>query len=102
MLPSNLDIAKMTEKNTLNSITIYTTNYCPYCVKAKRLLEQKGLSYLEINIENDLKLREEMVAKASGKKTVPQIFIGNLYIGGCDDLHELEKQGKLDELIKIK
>ncbi len=88
------------QQSQLNNIVIYTTNYCPYCVKAKKLLEQKGLSYQEINVENDDKLRQELVVKASGKKTVPQIFIGELHVGGCDDLHELESTGELDKLVK--
>jgi glutaredoxin 3 len=79
-------------------ITIYTTTYCPYCVRAKDLLKRKGHSFTEINAEDD-KAREEMVAKAGGRRTVPQIFIGGNHIGGCDDLYALDREGKLDPLL---
>lgn len=80
-------------------VIIYTTNVCPYCVKAKALLQRKGVKYDEINVNSD-EIREEMITKAGGRKTVPQIFIGDRHIGGCDDLYELENQKKLDELLK--
>ncbi len=83
----------------MKNIIIYTTSYCPYCVRAKNLLTRKGASYEEINVENDGELREAMVQRAGGRKTVPQIFIGDLHIGGCDDLYALEGEGKLDELL---
>ncbi len=79
-------------------ITIYTTSYCPYCVRAKELLTRKGASFKEINAEDDT-AREEMVAKAGGRRTVPQIFIGEKHVGGCDDLYALDKDGKLDALL---
>jgi len=80
----------------MQKIIIYTTTTCPYCVRAKALLDRKGTTYQEINAEYP-SVREEMVQKAGGRKTVPQIFIGDFHVGGCDDLYELEKQGKLDE-----
>lgn len=80
------------------AITIYTTNYCPYCVKAKDLLKRKGLAYEEISAEDDA-VREAMILKAGGRRTVPQIFINDQHIGGCDDLYALEKAGKLDPLL---
>lgn len=80
----------------MQKITIYTTTTCPYCVRAKALLDRKGVTYREISAE-DPSIREEMIQKAGGRKTVPQIFIGDFHVGGCDDLYELEKQGKLDE-----
>lgn len=80
----------------MQKITIYTTTTCPYCVRAKALLDRKGETYQEISAE-DPSIREEMIQKAGGRKTVPQIFIGDFHVGGCDDLYELEKQGKLDE-----
>ena len=80
-------------------ITIYTTGYCPYCVRAKALLDRKGAKYEEINAE-DQTVREQMVEKAGGRKTVPQIFIGDLHVGGCDDLYELDRQGKLDGMLR--
>lgn len=80
-------------------IVIYTADYCPYCVRAKMLLDKKGASYTEINIEHDDTLRDEMIAK-SGRRTVPQIFIKGQHIGGCDDLYALESQKKLDALLQ--
>jgi glutaredoxin 3 len=80
------------------TITIYTTTYCPYCVKAKDLLKRKGQTYTEINAEDDA-VRDAMVAKAGGRRTVPQIFIGETHVGGCDDLYALDKAGKLDALL---
>ncbi|MFK7968665.1 MAG: glutaredoxin 3 [Rickettsiaceae bacterium] len=80
----------------MQKIIIYTTAICPYCVRAKALLERKGVVYQEINAE-DQNTREEMVKKAGGRKTVPQIFIGDFHVGGYDELSELDRQGKLDE-----
>jgi len=80
-------------------ITIYTTGYCPYCVRAKALLDRKGAKYEEINAE-DQAVREQMIEKAGGRKTVPQIFIGDLHVGGCDDLYELDRQGKLNGMLR--
>lgn len=81
------------------SIIIYTADYCPYCVRAKMLLDKKGVSYMEVNVEHDDALRDEMIAK-SGRRTVPQIFINGQHIGGCDDLYALESQKKLDALLQ--
>ena len=81
----------------MQKIIIYTTSTCPYCVRAKALLDRKGVAYQEINAE-DQKVREEMTQKTGGKRTVPQIFIGDFHVGGCDDLYELDRQKKLDEL----
>lgn len=80
------------------AITIYTTNYCPYCVRAKDLLKRKGAAYTEINAEDDA-VRDAMIAKAGGRRTVPQIFIGDTHVGGCDDLYALDKAGKLDAML---
>ncbi|MES2984869.1 MAG: glutaredoxin 3 [Pseudomonadota bacterium] len=82
----------------MSTITIYTTNYCPYCVRAKDLLKRKGQSFTEISAEDDA-VREAMIIKAGGQRTVPQIFINDQHIGGCDDLYALEKAGKLDALL---
>ena len=79
-------------------VTIYTTGYCPYCTRAKDLLKRKGASYHEINAEDDA-VREAMIAKAGGRRTVPQIFIGDTHVGGFDDLYALDKAGKLDALL---
>jgi glutaredoxin 3 len=80
-------------------ITIYTTKVCPYCVRAKDLLKKKGASYNEIDA-TDPYVRETMIQKAGGKRTVPQIFIGDKHIGGCDDLYALDSKGELDALLK--
>ena len=80
------------------TITIYTTTYCPYCVKAKDLLKRKGVSWTEISAEDD-DVREAMIVKAGGRRTVPQIFIGDTHVGGCDDLYALDKAGKLDAML---
>ena len=79
-------------------VRIYTSVSCPYCVQAKRLLDRKGVQYEEIDVTGDVARRTEMI-QASGRRTVPQIFIGDTYIGGCDDLYELEHQGKLNALL---
>ncbi len=80
------------------AVTIYTTSYCPYCVKAKDLLKRKGASYTEVSAEDD-EVREAMIVKAGGRRTVPQIFIGETHVGGCDDLYALDKEGKLDAIL---
>ncbi len=79
-------------------ILIYTTTICPYCIMAKRLLDKKGASYTEINVDAKPGLREEMMQKTK-RRTVPQIYIGDFHVGGFDDLHALEQQKKLDSLI---
>jgi glutaredoxin 3 len=83
----------------MKTATIYTTQICPYCDRAKQLLNSKGISYNEIRIDLNAELRAEMMQR-SDRKTVPQIFIGDYHVGGCDDLYALEKTGKLDELIQ--
>jgi len=85
--------------NPMPPIEIYTTRYCPYCHAAKRLLSRKGVAFSEIDVGRDWERREEMVERANGRVTVPQIFIGALHVGGSDELHELERQGKLDALL---
>jgi glutaredoxin 3 len=82
----------------MTEVTIYTTPYCPYCVNAKRLLERKGVAYREINVANDSQLRIEMEQR-SRRRTVPQIWIDDYHVGGCDDLYALERAGKLDPLL---
>ena len=83
----------------MRSVEIYTTPTCPYCAMAKRLLQKKGVSYTEIDVSRDLGLREAMTQRAKGRRTVPQIFVGDTHVGGCDDLYELEDAGKLDPLL---
>jgi glutaredoxin 3 len=83
----------------MKKITIYTTEVCPYCVRAKALLKRKGLEFVEIDV-SDEKDRVAMMEKSGGRRSVPQIFVGNHHVGGCDDLYALEKEGKLDELVE--
>ena len=81
-------------------ITIYSTDVCPYCVRAKDLLTRKGHDdFKVINVSDDPALREEMIEKAGGKRTVPQIFINGTHVGGFDDMNALDQQGKLDDLL---
>ncbi len=80
-------------------VNIYTRQLCGFCVAAKRLLDTKGVSYTEHDATFDQGLRGEMVQKANGRSTFPQIFIGDVHVGGCDDLHDLERAGKLDALL---
>src|SRR6476619_6123802 len=83
----------------MSRIQIYTTRYCPYCHSAKRLLSQKGVEFDEIDVSGDAKGRSQMVTRANGRMTVPQIFIGSTHVGGYDDLYALEQAGKLDALL---
>ncbi len=106
---TNLEQNSMESQNTLKQnkqnapqIVIYIKSYCPYCVKAKRLLEGKALDYTEIDVENNATLLQEMLSKSLGRKTVPQIFLGDKHIGGCDDLYALEESGELDKIISLK
>ena len=85
---------------SLSPVTIYTKDYCPYCVKAKGLLTRKGVKdFIEIDITDDEALQQEMIAKSGGRRTVPQIFIGDKHVGGCDDLYALDAEGKLASLL---
>jgi glutaredoxin 3 len=83
----------------MGRIDIYTTRYCPYCHAAKRLLTHKGVEFTEIDVSGDPKGRSDMVARARGRMTVPQIFIGPVHVGGYDDLSALDRAGKLDPLL---
>lgn len=80
-------------------VEIYTKTFCPYCWRAKHLLDSKGIEYREISVDLGGERRAEMIERARGRMTVPQIFIGDRHIGGCDDLVALERDGKLDGLI---
>ena len=80
-------------------ISIYLTQFCPYCVRAKGLLNAKDVSYNEIDIGAQPELRQEMIHKSNGVTSVPQIFIGDTHVGGCDDLFALESAGKLDAIL---
>lgn len=88
-------------KAILHTIIIYTLAGCPYCIKAKALLDDKNVAYQEIEVSNFTEAeKDKLIQKAGGKKTVPQIFIDNIHIGGCDDLFELEKEERLDKLLE--
>lgn len=80
-------------------IEIYTTEICPYCVKAKKLFAKKGVDYTEIDVTTDDGLRQYMTNRAGGRRSVPQIFINGQHVGGCDDLYALDKDGKLDPML---
>ena len=80
-------------------VDIYTTRWCPYCHLAKALLKRKGVDFTEIDLSSDRERRGEMIERANGRTTVPQIFIGPVHVGGSDDLHALEVAGKLDALL---
>jgi|TARA_R100000005_G_scaffold93265_2_gene68329 glutaredoxin 3 len=79
-------------------VTLYTTRFCPYCVRARRLLADKGVEFLEIPVDGDRVKRAEM-ERLSGRHTVPQIWVGDVHVGGCDELVALERQGRLDSLL---
>ena len=81
------------------SITIYTKSWCPYCSAAKKLLDEKGAAFTEIDIEKKPEARAEMIQKAGGRTTVPQIFIGEKHVGGCDDLYALDDRGELQRML---
>jgi glutaredoxin 3 len=80
-------------------VTVYVSDWCPYCQRAKGLLTGKQVIFTEVNIEDDEKFREEMIAR-SNRRTVPQIFVGDKHVGGCDDLFALDRSGELDRLIQ--
>lgn len=84
----------------MRTVTIYTRPMCPYCVRAMKLLADKGAPFTEISAAFDARLREEMVSRSGGARTYPQIFIGDLHVGGSDELYALEREGKLDALLK--
>ena len=83
----------------MNKVEIYTWAYCPFCIRAKALLNQKGIQYIEYAIDGDEDARIAMSLRADGRKTMPQIFINEKGIGGCSELYELEEAKELDELL---
>ncbi len=83
----------------MKTIEIYTTPFCGYCLAAKRLLTEKGVTFTEIDVSRDPEQRQIMLARANGGYTVPQIFVGDTHIGGYDELSTLDRQGKLDPLL---
>lgn len=84
----------------MQPVEIYTSPLCGYCHAAKRLLGAKGVSFTEIDVSRDPAQRDAMVRRAGGARTVPQIFIGDIHVGGCDDLHALDRRGQLDPMLK--
>lgn len=82
----------------MSEVTLYTTRYCPYCIRAKMLLDKKNVDYQEIAVDGNKQLRAEMMQK-SGRHTVPQIWVGKQHIGGCDELYALERSGDLNKLL---
>jgi glutaredoxin 3 len=93
-------IAALTRKDfIMPAITVYSGPGCPFCERAKMLLKKKGAAFEDINVKADPAKLEEMSQKSQGRKTIPQIFIGDKHIGGCDDLYALDAEGKLDALL---
>ena len=80
-------------------VVVYTRQLCGYCTAAKRLLDQKGVTFEEIDATGRPEARSEMIARAGGRSTFPQIFVGDVHVGGCDDLFDLERAGGLDRLL---
>lgn len=85
----------------MSSVEIYSSPLCGFCHAAKRLLKQKGVKFTEINVLSNPDRKPEMIQRASGGRTVPQIFIGEIHVGGCDELYALERAGKLDPLLAV-
>lgn len=83
----------------MKTVTLYSTDWCPFCVRAEQLLARKGVMPEKVNVATMPHLREEMVRKSGGRRSVPQIFIGETHVGGFDDLAELDRQGRLDALL---
>ena len=83
----------------MSDVTIYSSNYCPFCIRAKQLLDAKRVKYNEIRVDGQPHVRAEMTRLAGGKTSVPQIWIGDTHVGGCDELHALERSGKLDGML---
>ena len=81
-------------------VEMYTRAWCGYCARAKKLLNEKGVAFKELSLDKDRSLRGEMIDRAGGKTSVPQIFIDGRHIGGCDEMVDLDRQGKLDPLLQ--
>ncbi|MGF1495738.1 MAG: glutaredoxin 3 [Elainellaceae cyanobacterium] len=81
------------------NVEIYTWSMCPFCIRAKALLDKKGVEYTEYVIDGDEDARDQMAERANGRRSVPQIFINDRHVGGCDDLYALERQGELNALL---
>ena len=86
---------------TVSGIEVYSSLWCPFCTRAKALLDRKGVEYREIDVDRDPNLRQQMMQRAGGRRTVPQIFVDGRHVGGSDDLAALERAGELDALLGI-
>jgi glutaredoxin 3 len=82
-------------------IEIYTTSFCPFCIKAKLLLKKKQIKFIEIDISNDQSLRDKMSAMTNGARSVPQIFVDNIHIGDCDKIYKLDQENKLNKILGL-
>jgi glutaredoxin 3 len=80
-------------------VEIYTWTTCPFCIRAKNLLRNKSIDFIEYNIDGDEIARNQMSERANGKRSLPQVFINDAHIGGCDDIYSLDRQGKLDQML---
>jgi glutaredoxin 3 len=89
------------QESVMALVEMYTTPICPFCVRAKALLKRKGVTWTEIDVASDEAVRDAMVERAGGKRSVPQIFIDGVHVGGSDDLHALDKDGKLDAMLGL-
>ena len=87
------------DEGSMPSVEIYTWRTCPFCIRAKQLLDRKGVAYTEFAVDGDEPARDAMAERGDGRRSVPQIFIDDRHIGGCDDLHALERVGELDALL---
>lgn len=83
------------------AVEIYTWQFCPFCIRAKALLDKKGVEYTEYAIDGDEAARDKMADRANGKRSLPQIFVGDRHIGGCDEIYALERQGELNSILNI-
>tara|TARA_B100000700_G_scaffold106989_1_gene120742 strand:- start:2807 stop:3097 length:291 start_codon:yes stop_codon:yes gene_type:complete len=88
--------------SSITTVEIYTWKFCPFCIRAKALLNEKGVKFTEYSIDGDNVAREKMAQRTGGLRTVPQIFINGKSIGGCDELYELDRKNELNELIGIR
>lgn len=84
--------------NAATEVVLYTTGWCPFCIRAKHLLDQRGIVYTEHRVDLQPSLRDEMTSRAAGRTSVPQVFIGDTHVGGCDELHALDARGGLGAL----
>jgi len=85
----------------MNKVEIYSGDFCPYCVRAKSLLKKKGVDFTEYNVQQEADKRIEMLNRSKGARTIPQIFINDRHVGGCDELYALEKKGELDTWLGV-